>query len=207
VDSQAGWIARYGFYGAVSAALVEILIRWSDQASGVGIGHERGPIEALHLSLQGASLLFFSSAALRSVAWPRACALAAFAAALGLLREADSFLDQMLFKGAYKFPAAAVGVAALLHVWLARRTLLAELREWSETRSFLLASIGAFVVLVYAQVAGQKELWQEMMGPNYMRPVKDAVEEIVELLGYLLIFFASVETYLSARWSDARSSG
>ncbi len=49
-------------------------------------------------------------------------------------------------------------------------------------------------MVVYAEIIGQAELWQALMGDGYIRSVKRTVEELAEFMGYLLLFYGAVET-------------
>jgi hypothetical protein len=200
------WLVRHLLYAASSLLLLEGLVHLATRGGVVEFGREAGPLEALHMGLQIGAVVLFAAASGRKTFGSRAFGLAAYAGVLGTVREADAHLDHLLYRGAYKVPAALLGVFALHYVWRWRRTIGTELAAWVRTPAFILAGVGAFVVLGFAQIAGQKELWQALMGSGYERGVKDAVEELVELLGYLLIFFSSVETYFLARRSAADDS-
>ena len=43
------------------------------------------------------------------------------------------------------------------------------------------------LVLIFAQLFGQRVMWQALMGDNYERLVKTATQETCELVGYLFI--------------------
>jgi hypothetical protein len=196
-------IRRYLAYGLFTALLMQSLVFAVSSGLVVDLGPESGPVEAVHMLLLAGSVVFFARAAAVDNPCASAFTLAWCAALLGLVRESDGYLDHAFFKGAYKLPAALIGVATLVWIWRARRNLRGAIAHWTTTPSFFFAAVGGFVVLVYAQIVGQKEFWQAIMGPGYARPVKDAVEELMELLGYLLIFFGSLEAYSSARCSAA----
>lgn len=201
--SSSSWLVRHLAYSAASLLLLEGIVRFAIADGIAEFGREQGPLEYLHIGLQAGSVALFALAAAREGFGSRVFALAAYAAALGVVREADAYLDHALFRGAYKIPAAILGGLALRDAWRHRRVVAGELAAWVQTPSFLLAALGAFVVLGFAQIAGQKELWQALMGDGYQRGVKDAAEELLELLGYLLIFFSAVETYWLSSGSPA----
>jgi len=189
------WTLRFCFYGIAVALLLTTLVAAVSAGAVVEVGPESGPVEALHLLLQLSSVVLFGTAFRRSRGTRVAAVfeIAAYGSLLGLLREADALFDHAFFKGAYKIPAAGVGVVALVRLWVRRRGFLGGLADWAGTPSGGLVAVGAFVVLVYAQIVGQKELWQAIMGAHYLRSVKDAAEELQELLGYFLIFFGAIE--------------
>ncbi len=192
---------RYIGYVLALALLAESLVVGAVGGWLSAVGPETGPVEYAHqLLCASVAILLARAAALRSDVRD-VVALAAYCAALGLIRENDAFLDHVAFKGAYKVPAAIVGAIALARAWRSRERIPAQLRRLATEPGFQLLVVGGLVVLVYAQIVGQKELWKAIMGDAYMRPVKDAAEELQELLGYSLIFFGALEIYLGRRRS------
>ena len=197
LDDPATRLLRFVAYCVVAAFLTEAIVEGASRGWFAAVGAEGGPIEHAQYLLCGAAAVVFASASRRS-SFGHIFALAACGAALGVIREADAFLDHVAFRGAYKVPAALFGAAGLMRAYIGRASVTDELRRWVATPSFALTASGAFIVLVYAQIVGQKELWQALMGSSYLRPVKDVAEEIQELLGYFLIFFGSIESYVLA---------
>lgn len=190
-----GMAVRLVAYALAAALITEALVRGASRGWFAAIGAEGGPIEYAHYTLCAAAAFVFACASRRSNLRD-VFALAAYGAALGVIREADAFLDKAVFQGAYKVPAALVGVLALLRARRARGVLAEQFARWMATPSFAVTVSGVFVVLVYAQIVGQKELWQTLMGGAYLRPVKDVAEEMQELIGYFFIFFGAVESYV-----------
>lgn len=197
MTGPAGTAVRLLVYAIAAALITEALVKGASQGWFAAFGAEGGPIEYAHYSLCGAAAYVFACASRRSHLRD-VFALAAYGAALGVIREADALLDKAVFQGAYKFPAALVGALALIRAYRARAVLSVQFARWMVTPSFAVTVSGVFVVLVYAQIVGQKELWQTLMGGAYLRPVKDVAEEMQELIGYFFIFFGAVEAYVLA---------
>jgi hypothetical protein len=193
--SPAGTAVRLAAYAIAAALITEALVRGASQGWFTAVGAEGGPIEYAHYALCGAASFVFACASRRSNLRD-VFALAAYGAALGVIREADAFLDKAVFQGSYKIPAALVGALALIRAYRARTVLGEQFAQWTATPSFAVTSGGVFVVLVYAQIVGQKELWQFLMGSAYLRSIKDVAEEMQELIGYFFIFFGAVESYV-----------
>ncbi|HET9062532.1 MAG TPA: hypothetical protein VFO62_04515, partial [Candidatus Binatia bacterium] len=168
---------RLAAYALSAALITEALVRGASQGWFTAVGAEGGPIEYAHYTLCGAASFVFAWASRRSNLRD-VFALAAYGAALGVIREADAFLDKAVFQGAYKVAAALVGALALIRAYRARGVVGEQLARWMATPSFALTSSGVFIVLVYAQIVGQKELWQWLMGGAYLRPIKDVAEEM-----------------------------
>lgn len=192
---------RWVIYGLLGALLTETIVRGASLGWFVAVGAEGGPIEYAHYTLCAASAILFAFAS-RRTDFRDIFSLLACGAVLGLIREADAFLDHALFRGAYKIPAALVGVIALVRAYRARASLGNQIARWLATPAFAVTASGVLVVLVYAQITGQKEFWQAVMGDSYLRPVKDVAEEMQELVGYLLVFFGAVESVVLTRSPD-----
>jgi len=192
-------------YALLGAVLTQTLVRGASNGWFASMGSEGGPIESVQYALCGLAVVLFAAAGQRS-GRRDVFALAAYGALLAVIREADSFFDHLAFHGAYKIPAALIGGVALRHAYRARATLLNQAGEWMTTPGFALTASGAFLVLIYAQIVGQKELWRSLMGAAYLRPVKDVAEEMQEMAGYLLIFFGATESYLQSLICEASGS-
>jgi hypothetical protein len=190
---------RYSAYVLGVALTAESIVVAAEAGWLSSVGRETGPIEYAHQALCGLAAIAFARAAVVRPELRDILAVAAYGATLGVIRETDALLDHLAFKGAYKVPAAVVGAFALARLWRARSRCAEQLRRFAGEPGFAITAIGVLVVLLYAQLVGQKELWMAIMGVDYARPVKDAAEELQELLGYLLIFIGSIETYLVAR--------
>ena len=190
---------RYAAYAVAAGLIVELVVLASQAGWFQSVGSEHGPVEYAQQLLCVTAALLFAGAAARHGDLADVLTVAALCAALGVVRELDACLDHLLYKGAYKVPAALLGAIALRRVWQAGERLPSQLARFAAQPSFAIAAVGALVVLVYAQIVGQKAVWMTVMGADYIRPVKDAAEELEELLGYLLICVGALDAYLTAR--------
>ena len=113
-----------------------------------------------------------------------------------LVRENDQPLELFLPHGSWKyivvFPVAALAMYFAKH----RRLVLEQLVVYSRTLSFGVMLSG-FMVLVFSRLFGRKRFWQELMGDEYFRMVKNVAEEGVEVLALGLILIAVVELFIS----------
>lgn len=208
--ADGGWrttIWRYAAYVLGVALVAQSIVIAAKSGWLSAIGRETGPIEYAHQALCALAAIVFARAAMIRPELQDVLVVAAYGATLGVIRETDALLDHLAFKGAYKVPAAVVGAFALARLWRARSRWTEQLRRFAGEPSFVITAIGVLVVLLYAQLVGQKELWMAIMGADYARPVKDAAEELQELLGYLLIFVGSIETYVVGRQAITGRSG
>ena len=56
--------------------------------------------------------------------------------------------------------------------------------------------IGFLVTFIFSRLFGRTGLWENLLGDNYNRWVKNAAEEGIELLGYSLLFIAGIELFV-----------
>ncbi len=112
-------------------------------------------------------------------------------------RELDNLTLELGSRDAYKYMAAFPLVWALSIMARARGRLLDQLAVFSQTSGFSLLLAGFLIVVVYAQILGQKALWMAVLSADTYRPIKELVEESSELLGYLLMLFGAAEVAVS----------
>ena len=115
------------------------------------------------------------------------------------IREFDYFLDRLV---ADNFWQVLFGVTiALLIVYIyrnRRRFRIAWLRLWPSPGLTLLFA-GATINFAFVQFVGHEPLWMAILGDNYQRIVKLAVEEFIELSGYFLWLAGTIEYTYQAK--------
>ena len=115
------------------------------------------------------------------------------------IRELDYFLDRFVADNFWQF---LIGIAAsLLIAYLVRqrrRFRIAWLRLWPSPGMTLLFA-GAIIMFAFVQFVGHEPLWQAILGDDYQRIVKLAVEEFIELSGYFLWLIGTIEYTYQAR--------
>ncbi|MDX1380531.1 MAG: hypothetical protein R3233_05395 [Xanthomonadales bacterium] len=109
-----------------------------------------------------------------------------------LIRENDQTFELFLPHGSWKFFAAVVFLALITYFARHRTVVLGQLRAFAQSVSFGVMLCG-FVVLVFSRLFGRTHYWQEVMEDNYIRLVKNAAQEGVELLAQGLFLIAVVE--------------
>ncbi|MEE8221002.1 MAG: hypothetical protein V3R21_04525 [Woeseiaceae bacterium] len=114
------------------------------------------------------------------------------------IRELDFFLDRFvdnLWQVLLAIPAALVIVYTYRH---RRRFRIAWGRIWpSPGLSILFA--GAIVMFAFVQFVVHEPLWMAILGEDYQRIVKIAVEEFTELAAYYLWLIGTIEYTYQAR--------
>ncbi len=118
-----------------------------------------------------------------------------------LIREQDAWLDANVFDGAWQTLVTLLVLPILFVVIRGRHAFMAELERYATTFSGGLFAAGFLGTYVFSRLYGRGEMWQTVLGEQYVRVFKDAAEEVTELFGYTLLFIAMVELLLMAlRW-------
>ena len=115
------------------------------------------------------------------------------------LRELHYFLDRYFVDNLWQVLVAIVGALVIVYTYRQQRRLqIALARLWpSPGLAFLFA--GALILFAFVQFVGHEPLWQAMLGDDYRRIVKLAVEEFIELMGYFLFLIGTIEYAYQAK--------
>ena len=116
-----------------------------------------------------------------------------------LIRECDYFLDRYVVDNLWQVFAGIALAFLIAYIYRARRRLrIAWARVWpSPGLAFWFA--GALTLFVFVQFVGQERLWMSILGADYQRVAKLAVEEFIEMLGYFLWLIGTIEYTYQAR--------
>ncbi|SMY35408.1 hypothetical protein [Photobacterium andalusiense] len=114
-----------------------------------------------------------------------------------LIRELDLFFDQLVFHGFWVYPAAAIAIMALIYANQQRQQTLSALAEFMSNSYFPILCLGLGITLIYSRLFGMGEMWHLVLGNDFHRVVKNIAEESSELLGYCLMFYASINYVVS----------
>lgn len=113
------------------------------------------------------------------------------------IRELDSFFDQYIYHGFWVVPALIVAISAIGYALTDRKNTLLNLDEFLKNNNFSSLCLGLAILLVFSRLFGMGSFWHQVMGDDYIRIVKNIAEEGTELLGYTIIFYASVNYLIS----------
>lgn len=197
---MAFFYARIGIYVVVTLIGFQVLIMAVIHSSvPSAFFDDGGPWEWVEFSFIAASAAILLVNARVSDSYRTLLQLFGLLAIFAAVRELDQFFDTLAFKGAYKLINGPLIVFCGYFVWRHRRVLPEMLANFSKTAPFYFIFLGFLVVVVYAQLMGQQDLWKAIMGDSYMRIAKRATEEILEVLGYMVILFGAVETFFLQR--------
>ena len=116
-----------------------------------------------------------------------------------LIRELDYFLDRFVADNFWQVVTAIVGALVIAYTYRHRKRLqIALARIWpSPGLTFLFA--GAVILFAFVRFVGHEPLWMSILGDDYRRITKLAVEEFIELIGYFLWMTGTIEYALQAR--------
>jgi hypothetical protein len=116
-----------------------------------------------------------------------------------LIRELDYFLDRYIADNFWQVVTAIVGSLVIAYTYRHRKRLqIALARIWpSPGLTFLFA--GAVILFAFVRFVGHEPLWMSILGEDYRRIIKLAVEEFIELIGYFLWMIGTIEYAFQAR--------
>ncbi|MEX2494840.1 MAG: hypothetical protein WD448_02060 [Woeseia sp.] len=123
-----------------------------------------------------------------------------------VIRELDYFLDRYVADNFWQSMMAIVAALMITYVYRHRRRFrIAWLRLWPSPALALLFA-GALIHFAFVRLVGHEPLWMAMLGENYQRIIKLAVEEFIELLGYFLWLIGTIEYMYQVRAIATRES-
>ena len=116
-----------------------------------------------------------------------------------LIRELDFFFDRYIVANLWQALIVVIGALIIVYTYRHKRRMqIALARVWPSPGLTLLFS-GAIILFVYVRFIGHEPLWMSIAGDEYRRVIKLAVEEFIELSGYLLWMIGTIEYALQAR--------
>jgi len=196
--SHLGRTLLFAFMVTLPPALAWMDIQWLHD----GVG-EWSLVELTQEGFLAASVAAFVRLAMRRQEDRRFAVLAAALFASMFLREMDELLD-LIVHGFWKYPVTALIVGSL--AWASRdwQSVLAGLVRFLTSRAGVVMTVGLVILLFYSRLIGMTAIWSGLLGDQYIRVFKNAIEETTELLGYTFIVAASLG-YLAQRVREPRS--
>ena len=107
-----------------------------------------------------------------------------------LIREADAMFD-LVWHGFWVVPAIC---AMIVGGWYTGRnldTLIDPFLCHFQSRYSTFVYTGLLILVVFSRLFGTGSFWEPVMGSDYSPSYKSVIQEGVELLGYILIFYGS----------------
>jgi hypothetical protein len=116
-----------------------------------------------------------------------------------IIRELDYFFDRFIVDNLWQTLVAIAGAFVITYTYRQRKRLkIAWGRIWPSPGIALLFA-GAIIHFAFVMFVGHEPLWMSILGDDYQRVVKLAVEEFIELGGYFLWLIGSIEYTYQAR--------
>lgn len=116
-----------------------------------------------------------------------------------LIRELDYFLDRFVADNFWQVLMIIVGSLVIAYTYRHRKRLqIALARIWPSPGLTLLFA-GAVILFAFVRLVGHEPLWMSILGDDYKRIIKLAVEEFIELIGYFFWMIGTIEYALQAR--------
>ena len=110
-----------------------------------------------------------------------------------LIRELHFFFDRYLIDNLWQFFVAISGALLIAYCYRHHKRLNIALARIWPSPGLTLIFAGAIILFAYSILVGHEPLWQSMLGEHYARVIKLAVEEFIELIGYLLWLIGTIE--------------
>ena len=107
------------------------------------------------------------------------------------IREGDYFLDKIM-DGLWQILAISTFLIAAYVAYKHKETITTSLSTYWDMKGFGYLTIGLLIVLFFSRIFGTGNLWRAILQENYSGLFKTAIQEGLELLGYLLIFIGSI---------------
>ena len=110
-----------------------------------------------------------------------------------MFRELDYFIDLYLVDNLWQ---VLIGIAAALviaYTYRHRRRLNIALGRLWPSPALAMMFAGAVILFVFVRLVGHELLWQAILGNHYVPVATLAIEEFLELLGYLFWLIGTIE--------------
>lgn len=160
---------------------------------------EYSPIEIIQPGILGICGLLYAWVAKNCVSQRPIAFLFGGMALAFIIRELDYFLDRYVADNFWQLLMGVVAALVIAYTWRHRRRFrIAWLRLWPSPGLTLLFA-GAIIMFAFVRLIGHEALWMAILGDDYLRIVKLAVEEFIELLGYYLWLIGTIEYTFQAR--------
>ncbi len=115
------------------------------------------------------------------------------------IRELDYFLDLYVTDNFWQVLFGVVLALLIAYIYRQRRRFrIAWLRLWPSPGMTLLFA-GATIIFAFVPLVGHEPLWMSILGDDYHRVVKLAIEEFIELSAYFLWLIGTIEYAYQAK--------
>lgn len=126
--------------------------------------------------------------------------------AVMLIRELDKWFD-IIQHGAWFYPAMLTTIISIAYALKHKSEFKPQMATFLKSGHMAQLVVGTMMLLISSRLFGMSELWQAIMGDNYIRAVKNAVEEGSELFSYYMIATAAIGTAYSLHRQQLSQAG
>lgn len=116
-----------------------------------------------------------------------------------LIRELDFFFDRYLIDNLWQVLIVIIGALLIVYTYRQQKRLQIALARLWPSPGLALLFAGAVILFAFVRFVGHEPLWMTILGDEYRRIVKLAVEEFIELMGYFLWLIGAIEYAYQAR--------
>ena len=100
-----------------------------------------------------------------------------------LIRESDYFLDRFVADNLWQVLIAILGSFLIVYTYRHRKLLTIALARIWPSPGLTLLFAGAVILFAFVSLVGHEPLWMSILGDDYKRITKLAIEEFIELMG------------------------
>ncbi|MFC6672212.1 hypothetical protein ACFQDL_20670 [Marinobacterium aestuariivivens] len=152
---------------------------------------EFGAIELSQtLLLLGSTAIFWLLAARRPAGRGFYVLVAGFFSCM-IIREQDALFD-LIDHGFWIYPATLMALFALVLAAFQHRSILPAMASATGSVPFNYILAGLAILLFFSRVMGTGGLWDQVLPNGHVSLVKNSVQESLELLGYIFIFYGTL---------------
>jgi len=120
------------------------------------------------------------------------------------IRELGYFLDHYLIDNLWQALVAVAAAFVIAYTYRQRKRLNIALGRLWPSPGLALMFAGTIILFAFVHLVGQEALWQAILGDDYRHIVQLAVEEFIELIGYLLWLIGAIEYTYQVRSMSMR---
>jgi hypothetical protein len=161
---------------------------------------ENGPIEWLQFTiLLFSAIILLLYSRLEGYTSGELFSIIALVETAAAIREMDATFDKFIPFLGWQFPFVVCVIIGVFIFLKNKDKVIPQLNGFVCSRAFSLLWCGFIVTVPFTQLIGHGDFLQSLMGNDYVRDYKRVIEELGELLGYMLILIGSFEAVLQQK--------
>jgi len=112
---------------------------------------------------------------------------------VSFVREFNNYMNTHWFRHSWQIIVYAILIPFFVYAFRNWRAIKKDIEDLAPTFSFGVLFVSVLIVFLFSRIYGLHEVWQNLLGDNYIRDIKNVSEEGIELLGYSLLFLGALE--------------